>query len=62
MRYLKILGIYEHDFNFFFEKKVCAHKRHRCKNFPYFYQIFFKNVPDVMHTFMASKSLVRHDF
>ncbi len=41
MWYLKTLGIYEHDLKYFFEK-VCAHKRHRCKNFPYFRHFFSK--------------------
>ncbi len=42
IRYLKTLGMYKHCLNFLFQKKVCAHKRHNCKNFPYFYQFFSK--------------------
>ncbi len=59
MRYWKTLCVCEHYFKFFFQKKVCAHKRHKGKNFPYFCSFFFKIVPDVIHTFLRLPVMYR---
>ena len=59
MRYLETLGICEHFFIIFFQKKVCAPTRHTYENFPYFWHFFFKSVPDVIHTFMRLSVMYR---
>ena len=52
MRYVKTLGIYEHDFNFFLKQKYVHTNGTGVKIFHIFTKFFFKSVPDVIHTFM----------
>ena len=40
--FLRPLGLCEHCFIIVFNKKVCAHKQNRCKNFSYFFKNFSK--------------------